>query len=146
MRAGSIHSVGSLRSAWPPVMASGSAVFSAAATAWSFNMSGSISFSYLCSLCVVRTAFCRVLRPIERAFLPDVEKSGQDQNDEDQHLDEPKHLQLAVHHGPGVEKHGFDVEKDKDDGHQIKFDAEAFACRAGGRDAGFVGRIFYPVP
>src|SRR5579863_1932213 len=116
MRAGSIHSVGSLRSAWPPVMASGSAASSAIATAWSFNMSGSISFGHLGSLGVVRTAFRCIPRPIQRPLLPDVKESGQHQRHEQQHFEEPEKLQLAVHHGPGVEKYRFDVEKDEDDG------------------------------
>src|SRR5580693_1067612 len=109
-------------------------------------MSGSISFGYLRSLGVVGTAFGRIPRPIQRALPPDIKESGQHQNDENQHLEKPKDLELAIHHGPRVEKNGFDVEKDKDDGNQIKLDAEAFTRRAGGRDAGFVGRILYAVP
>src|SRR3984885_4161423 len=145
IRAGSIQSVGSLRSAWPPVMASGRAASIAAATAWSFNMSGSISFGYLDPFGVIGTAFRRVLRPVQRALLPDIEKSGQDENHEQQHLHEPKHLQLAVDDGPGIEKNCFDVEKDEDDGHQIKLHAESLASRACGGDAGFVGRVLHPV-
>src|SRR5580658_3320360 len=87
MRAGSIHTVGSLRSACPAVMASGSAASSATTTALSFNTSGSISFGYLSSFCIVRTAFRRILRPIQRALLPDVKKSGQDQDNEHQHFE-----------------------------------------------------------
>ena len=56
-------------------------------------------------------------RPIQRALLPDIEEAHQDQNDEQQHFDEGKHLQFTVHHRPWIKKNGLDVKKDEDDPH-----------------------------
>src|SRR5580704_8240200 len=118
MRAGSIHSVGSLCSAWPPVIASGTAPSSAPATAWSRSTSGSILFHLASRHVVGAGLICSFTRPIQRALLQDVKISRQDQNHEQKHLEKPEQLQLAVHHGPWIEKHRFDVEKDEDDSDQ----------------------------
>src|ERR1700722_4014622 len=148
MRAGAIQSVGSLRSAWPPVIAPGSAASSASATAWSFNGSGSILFypGFWHGIWVAIGAVSgRFMRPIQRALPPNVKESDQDQNHEDQHLSEPEQLQLPIHHRPRVQEHRFNVEKDKHDSHQIKLDAEAFPRRARGRHPGFIRRVLHAV-
>src|ERR1700722_2078862 len=102
-------------------MASGSAVSSAAATVWSFNISGSISFGYPGSLFIVRTALGRILRPIQRTLLPDVKEAGQNEHDEYQHFEEPEQFQLAIHHGPWVQEQGSKMKKNKEKGTQKKF-------------------------
>src|SRR5581483_1993810 len=142
--AGSTHSVGSWRSACPLTMTPGSAASNADAAGWSFKMSGSILFCG--ALQIVGTGLGCLLRPIQRALLPDVEKSREDQNNEQQHLAESKQLQLPVHYRPGVKEDRFDIEKDENDGHQVKLYAESLARRPGGRDARFIGRVLHAIP
>src|SRR5690349_6735450 len=107
-----ISSVSSPRSRLPARMASPSNVSTAAAIEFSFRISGSIAPA----LFAPGKGF---LRPIERALLPDIEKSGEDQNHKNEHLHEPEHLQLAVDHHPWIKEDGFDVEQDEQHSHQV---------------------------
>src|ERR1035441_596376 len=79
--------------------------------------------------------------PIEGALLPDVEKSRKDQNYEDQHLEKAEHFKIAIHHHPGVEENGFNIEQDEEHAHEVKLHAEAVPGIAGGNDAAFVGHV-----
>src|SRR6266853_1285313 len=85
-------------------------------------------------------------RPIQRAFLPHIEKAGQHQGNENQHLDESRHLVLAVHHHPGIQKYGFDIEYDEEHADQVKFHAKALSRAACGSDAALIGQVLHAVP
>src|SRR5438105_4002809 len=94
--AGAISSVNSSFSNLPVVTASESKASTAAATGRSRKLSGSISNVLLLSRGDVSPG------PVQRALFPDVEKSGQDENDEDEHLHKREHFQLAKNDYPGV--------------------------------------------
>src|SRR6185436_13050595 len=136
IRSAAISSVSSPRSYFPPISAPGATSPSAFTTGKRFSSSGAM-----------RSAFVRSvrIRPVERSFFPDEEKPANDQYDEDQHLDERKHLQLAVYHGPWIQKDGFNVEQDENHAHQVKLDAERAARISGGRDAAFIRQVLHPV-
>src|SRR5258708_6958317 len=119
-------------------MASASKASTAAAIEFCFRFSGSIASALLAS-------GGRVLRPIECAFFPDVEESGKDQNHEDQHLHEPEHLQIPVHHNPRVEKDRLDIEQDKQHSHQIEFHAETLPGIARRSDSAFIRGVLNAV-
>src|ERR1043165_108573 len=99
--AGAISSVSSPRSYVPPVTASESNASTAAAAARSRRLSGSIS---MCCRFLLLAAGEVGPGPVQRAFFPDVEKSGKYQNYEDRHLHEREHLQLAVNDHPRVQE------------------------------------------
>src|SRR5689334_3468784 len=101
--AGAISSVSSPLSNLPVRTASESKASTAAATACSRKFSGSIECVLLLSAGEIGPG------PVQRALLPDVKESGEDQNDENQHFDECEHLELAVYDHPRVQEDGLDV-------------------------------------
>src|SRR5580700_10409673 len=110
---GAISSVSSPRSNLATVMASASNASTAVAMAFCLSSSGSI---FEC-----RLLFSPGVRPgpIQRALFPDVEKSGEDQNHKYQHFDETRHQQFAIHHRPGIEENGFNIEHNEEHRHQV---------------------------
>src|SRR5215470_7882925 len=83
------------------------------------------------------------LGPVQHALLDDVKEARQDQDDEQEHLDKGKHLQVAVHDSPRIEEDRFDVEQDEDHRDQVEPYAEALLGGAGRGDAAFVRQILY---
>src|SRR5438105_2510423 len=61
--------------------------------------------------------FCKSSRrlsaPVERAFAPDIDVAGEEQQHEDQDLHEPVPPQLPQRHRPGIEERDLDVEEQK---------------------------------
>src|SRR4051794_24610171 len=52
-------------------------------------------------------------RPIEHALLPHIQETADHDRDIHHHLNEAKHLELAIDHRPGIKEDGLDVEQDK---------------------------------
>ena len=52
----------------------------------------------------------RLALPFQGALLPDVYVAGEYRQNEQQHFEESKELQIAINHGPGEQKDRFDVE------------------------------------
>src|SRR6185437_2315733 len=74
------------------------------------------------------------------------EKSGEHKSHEHQHLEKGEQLQVAIDDGPGIKKHGLDIEQDEHDGHQVEFHAEPLARVSGGNDAAFIRAVLHAVP
>src|SRR3954447_12748628 len=65
--------------------------------------------------------------PVQDPFFPDVEEPTEYKDDEEQHLEESKKLQLAIDDGPRIQEDRFDIEQNKDHRHKIEFDTETLA-------------------
>src|SRR2546426_9024369 len=93
---------------------------------------------------VVATCFIWSI-PLERAPLPYVNVSHEQDQDEDEHLDEEKAGgRGATPHeddGPRDQKHGFDVEENEQHCDEVELDGEALVGAAEGRHAAFVGPL-----
>src|SRR3954466_8307506 len=84
-----------------------------------------------------------VSTPIERAFAPDVDVTGEQQRHEEQHLDEPAPAEIAQRHRPRVEEGDFDVEEQENHRHEVELHRLALARVADGGHAALVGgRLF----
>src|SRR5450432_2634135 len=142
---GAISSVNSPRSLLPALMASASNASTATAAACSFKRSGSIVL-FLLPLVLLPLVLlppgASGFGPIEGALLPDVEKSRDDQNYEDQHLVKAEHLEIPINHHPGIQENGFNIKQNEEHAHQVELHTEAVARIARGYNAGFVGHVF----
>jgi hypothetical protein len=65
--------------------------------------------------------------PVERALLPEVNITGQQNYNVEQHLDKTEETQLTVHEGPRVKKYSLDVEQNEHQGDEVKLNGERFA-------------------
>src|SRR2546427_511890 len=78
--------------------------------------------------------------PLERPFFPGVNVAGEDNCNKQQHLEESKELQFAVHDGPGEKKHGLNIEEKEQHGDEIELNGETLACGTDRTHSTFVGR------
>src|SRR6185312_13017788 len=111
--------------------------------------------------CGLRHLEVRFLRrvPVERAFLPYIEKADQHDADVHQHLPESEHAraevagagiqggrnlcrQFAINHCPGNQEDRLNVEKNEQHGNHVKLDGEALASIARAHHAAFVSSHF----
>ena len=79
--------------------------------------------------------------PVERALLPEIKVTDQEDGDIEEHLHKAKPLQFTKNESPGVEEDGLDVEENEDHGDEVELDGEGFAGVAGGLHAAFVGLL-----
>src|SRR5437867_13175326 len=98
-----------------------------------------------CSFNVFRFDVVSSLIPLERAPLPYVNVSHEQDQDEDEHLDEEKAgARSTIPHEddrPRDQKHRFDVEENEQHRDEIKLDGEALVSAAEGRHAALVGPL-----
>src|SRR5574340_50092 len=135
MRFGSISSVTSPRSHFPPSTDSVSNASSAAATASPFNSSGSMQSVF----------GTPAAGPVQGPFLPDVEVARQNEQEKDEHLNECEKLQLPVDHRPRIQEYGFDIKEDEEHGDQVELHTEALARVARGGHAALVRKVLHLV-
>src|SRR3989304_3108757 len=84
----------------------------------------------------------RPLLPLQGPPLPGVDEPDEQHAEEDQHLHQPDHAQIAKGHRPRVEEYRLDIKQDEEHRDQVVADGDAFPRAADGPDAGFVGFIF----
>src|SRR4051794_39999662 len=95
------------------------------------------------STVVVRTGMSTsrpIGSPIERAFPPDVDVTGEEQRHEQHYLHEPIPAELAQRHRPWIEERDLDVEQQEDHCDEIELDRLALSRVADGRHAALVRR------
>src|SRR5439155_9514914 len=78
--------------------------------------------------------------PLERPFFPGVNVAGEDNCNKQQHLEESKELQFAVHDGPGEKKNGLNIEEKEQHGDEIELHGETLARGTDRMHSTFVGR------
>src|SRR5580765_6388037 len=88
------------------------------------------------------TGCLAVLRsfPLQRPLLQEVQVAGEQDDDEQHHLDEAIEPQPVESDRPRVEEHRLDVEQDEQHGHHVELDAEAAPRIAHRVHAALVGR------
>src|SRR5438552_10761442 len=79
-----------------------------------------------------------IRRPIEDALFPDIEVTAQHDDDEQQHFEKRKKLQLAVDNSPGIKENRLDIKENEDHCHEVEFHTEPFAGVTDRFHAGFV--------
>src|SRR5947199_3110954 len=63
--------------------------------------------------------------PLQRAVVPRVEEPDHQNREKDDHLDETRAAQRAIHDGPRVEEHELHVEQDEENRGQVEPDRQA---------------------
>src|ERR671930_2302684 len=58
--------------------------------------------------------------PLQSSVVPGVEEAGHQHREKDDHLQETRAAQRAIHDGPRVEEHELDVEQDEENGDQVE--------------------------
>src|SRR3546814_6640922 len=86
--------------------------------------------------------------PFQGSLFPDVNETEQQHPDEDAHLDQAKHAQLAEHGGPRADEDDFQVEDDERDGDEVVADAELHprVLKRGERSKEHTSELQSPMP